>query len=61
MHVPGCEFENRSSYIQGNWGKNDRVVVEFKAKVDVESCSVYSLSVSDNCFGSLVQKNKKRE
>lgn len=54
MHVSGCKFENGSGYVEGNGGENNGIVVKFKTKVDVEGCGVYPLSISNNCFGSLV-------
>lgn len=40
MYVPGCKFEDRSCYIQGNGDKDNGVNVKLKGNVNVKYVNV---------------------
>ena len=54
MHVSSCEFKNRSGYIEGNRGKNNGVMVEFEADINVKGQGINSVSVGNDSFCTFI-------
>lgn len=54
MHISGGELQDRPSDVESNRGKDDGVVVKFKANVNIKSQSVYSSSVGNDGLGPFI-------
>lgn len=58
MHVSGRKFQNGPCYVKGNGCKDNRVVVELEAKVNVEGQGIYSGPVGNDSFRAFIQEHK---
>lgn len=61
MYVPWGEFKDWSGNVEGNGGKDNRVVVKFKTQVNIKREGIYSLPGSDDCFGSAIKEDEEGE